>query len=59
MLAAHGIEELFDARNELMASIEQLLVEVIPGMQGSQPGEREGAGLPFLRGKRPRKRRRA
>ena len=59
MLAAHGIEELFDARNELVASIEQLLAEVIPGMQGSQPGEHEGAGLPFLRGKKPRKRRRA
>lgn len=59
MLAAHGIEELFDARNELVASIEQLLAEVIPGMQGSQSGEREGAGLPFLRGKKPRKRRRA
>ena len=27
MLAAHGIEELFDARNELVASIEQLLAK--------------------------------
>lgn len=59
MLAAHDVQGLIDTRNELAESIEQLLLEVIPGVQAAQSTEREGAGLPFLRSKKPRKRRRA
>lgn len=58
LLAAHEVEELLAARNELVEGIEQLLVEVVPGMQPAQASDREGSGLSFLRGKKPRRRRR-
>lgn len=58
LLAAHEPDELFAARNELVEGVEQLLMETIPGLQAAQQDARDGAGLPFLRGKKPRKRRR-
>lgn len=58
LLAAHRPDELFAARNELAESVEQLLVEVIPGVQASRQEEHDGSSLAFLRGKKPRKRRR-
>ena len=58
LLAAHRPDELLAARNPLVESIEQLLVEVVPSLQAAKPEERDGSSLTFLRGKKPRKRRR-
>lgn len=58
LLAAHRPDELLSAHNELAESVEQLLVEVIPGVQATRQEERDGSSLAFLRGKKPRKRRR-
>ncbi len=58
LLAAHRPDELLAARNQLVESIEQLLVEVVPSLQAAKQEERDGSSLTFLRGKKPRKRRR-
>ena len=59
LLAAGLVGDLIDSRNELVEGIEELMAEMLPGVSAAATSSREGSGMPFLRGKRSRKRKKA
>lgn len=59
LLAAGLVGDLIDSRNELVEGIEELMAEMLPGVSAAATFSREGPGMPFLRGKRSRKRKKA
>ena len=59
LLAAGLVGDLIDSRNELVEGIEELMAEMLPGVSAAATSSREGPGMPFLRGKRSRKRKKA
>ena len=59
LLAAGLVGDLVDSRNELVEGIEGLMAEMLPGVSAAATSSREGPGMPFLRGKRSRKRKKA
>ena len=59
LLAAGLVGDLIDSRNELVEGIEELMAEMLPGVSAATASSREGPGMPFLRGKRSRKRKKA
>lgn len=59
LLAAGLVGDLIDSRNDLFEGIEELMVEILPGVSAAVGSSREGSGMPFLRGKRSRKRKKA
>ena len=58
-LAAGLVGDLIDSRNDLFEGIEELMAEMLPGVSAAAGSSREGPGMPFLRGKRSRKRKKA
>ena len=59
LLAAGLVVDLIDSRNDLFEGIEELMAEILPGVSAATGSSREGPGMPFLRGKRSRKRKKA
>ena len=59
LLAAGLVGDLVDSRNDLFDGIEELMAEILPGVSAATGSSREGPGMPFLRGKRSRKRKKA
>ena len=59
LLAAGLVGDLIDSRNDLFEGIEELMAEILPGVSAAAGSSREGSGMPFLRGKRSRKRKKA
>ena len=59
LLAAGLVGDLIDSRNDLFEGIEELMAEMLPGVSAAAGSSREGSGMPFLRGKRSRKRKKA
>ena len=59
LLAAGLVGDLIDSRNDLFEGIEELMAEMLPGVSAVAGSSREGSGMPFLRGKRSRKRKKA
>ena len=59
LLAAGLVGDLIDSRNDLFQGIEELMAEMLPGVSAAAGSSREGSGMPFLRGKRSRKRKKA
>ena len=59
LLAAGLVGDLVDSRNDLFEGIEELMTEILPGVSAATGSSREGPGMPFLRGKRSRKRKKA
>ena len=59
LLAAGLVGDLVDSRNDLFEGIEELMAEILPGVSAAAGSSREGPGMPFLRGKRSRKRKKA
>ena len=59
LLAAGLVGDLVDSRNDLFEGIEELMAEILPGVSAATGSSREGPGMPFLRGKRSRKRKKA
>ena len=59
LLAAGLVGDLIDSRNDLFEGIEELMAEILPGVSAAAGSLREGSGMPFLRGKRSRKRKKA
>ncbi|WP_418865759.1 Flp pilus assembly protein CpaB [Senegalimassilia anaerobia] len=59
LLAAGLVVDLIDSRNDLFEGVEELMAEILPGVSAAAGSSREGPGMPFLRGKRSRKRKKA
>ena len=59
LLAAGLVVDLIDSRNDLFEGVEELMTEILPGVSAAAGSSREGPGMPFLRGKRSRKRKKA
>ena len=59
LLAAGLVVDLVDSRNDLFEGIEELMAEILPGVSAAAGSSREGPGMPFLRGKRSLKRKKA